>query len=228
MENDNKINNELKEKSILKKCNSFLGRSNKIKNLHSSKAFKQSENLCDINDDINKNLKNEMQINFKEIELVYMKCFYCKKKSNNKIYKDYRVNIYTCEKCYKNKIDKSDYNNFFEIIFPSELIKYLNEKRKELKNKPIEDFNMILNNIFFDNKGDFKTKEIKEINDKDFTDLKRIYDDMRLINEDPVNYFADYQVKFINKQILKMDDNDKKLINEKLKLVYDILVKLQK
>jgi hypothetical protein len=87
---------------------------------------------------------------------------------------------------------------------------------------------MILNNIFFDNKGDFKTKEIKEINDKDFSDLKRIYDDMRLINEDPVNYFADYQVKFINKQILKMDDNDKKLINEKLKLVYDILVKLQK
>ena len=228
MENDNEISNELKENSIFKKCNTFSGGSNKIKNLHSSKAFKQSVNLWDKNNDKNKNLINEMQINFKEIELVDKKCFYCKKKCKNKIYKDYRANIYICEECYKNKINKSDYNNFFEIIFPSELIKYLNEKRKELKNKPIEDFNMILNNIFFDNKGDFKTKEIKEINDKDFSDLKRIYDDMRLINEDPVNYFADYQVKFINKQILKMDDNDKKLINEKLKLVYDILAKLLK
>ena len=87
---------------------------------------------------------------------------------------------------------------------------------------------MVLNNIFFDNEGNFKTKEIKEINDKDFFDLKRIYDDMRLINEDPVNYFADYQVTFINKQISKMDDNERKLIGEKMRLVYDILAKLQK
>ena len=228
MENDNEISNELKENSIFKKCNTFSGGSNKIKNLHSSKVFKQSVNLGDINNDKNKNLINEMQINFKEIELVDTKCFYCKKKCKNKIYKDYRANIYTCETCYKIKIEKSDYNNFFEIIFPSELIKYLNEKRKELNNKPINDFNMVLKNIFFDKEGNFKTKEIKEINDKDFFEIKRIYDDMKLINEDPVKYFADYQATYINKQILKLDDNERKLIVEKLKLVYDILAKLQK
>lgn len=51
---------------------------------------------------------------------------------------------------------------------------------------------------------------------------------MKLINEDPVKYFADYQITFINKQISKMDDNKRKLIGEKMRLVYDILAKLQK
>ena len=86
--------------------------------------------------------------------------------------------------------------------------------------------NIFLNKIFFDNEGNFSKKEINEINDKDFSELKRIYDDMIFINEDPLKYFSDYQVTFINKQKLKLNDNEQKLIDKKLKLVLDNFVKL--
>ena len=49
---------------------------------------------------------------------------------------------------------------------------------------------------------------------------------MIFINEDPLKYFSDYQVTFINKQKLKLNDNEQKLIDKKLKLVLDNFVKL--
>ena len=225
-ENNNKINDGLEENNFFKKSNTFVEGSNKKKNLQSSQNLRQSENLWDIDDD--KNLKKQIQINYKEIELVYTKCLLCHKKCNNKIYKDYRGNKYICENCFKKKIKNSDYDNFFEIKFPPQLINYLIKKRKELGNKPVDGFNNFLNNIFFDNEGNFKTEEINKIDEKDFLELEKIYNDLRLINEDPIKYFADYQNAFINKQKVKFDDIKKKLIDEKLKLVVDILIKLQK
>ena len=50
---------------------------------------------------------------------------------------------------------------------------------------------------------------------------------MRLIHEDCLKYFLDYQVTFINKQKLKLKDNEQKIIDTKLKLVMDNLVKLK-
>ena len=95
-----------------------------------------------------------------------------------------------------------------------------------MKGKPIQDFNKFLNNLFFDKEGNFSKKEINEINDKDFSELKRIFEDMKIINEDPIKYFVDYTVTFINKQKLKVDDNERILIDKKLKLVMDILAKI--
>jgi len=224
-ENNNKINDGLEENNFFKKSNTFVEGSNKKKNLQSSQNLRQSENLWDIDDD--KNLKKQIQINYKEIELVYTKCLLCHKKCNNKIYKDYRGNKYICENCFKKKIKNSDYDNFFEIKFPPQLINYLDIKRKELGNKPVDGFNKVLNNIFFDNEGNFKTEEINKIDEKDFLELEKIYNDLRLINEDPIKYFADYQNAFINKQKVKFEDIKKKLIDEKLKLVVDNLLKLK-
>ena len=48
---------------------------------------------------------------------------------------------------------------------------------------------------------------------------------MIFIKENPVKYFADYQVTFINKQRMKMDDHEKNLIDKKLKLVLNNLIK---
>jgi len=222
-ENNNKINNKFKENTI-KKCNSFLEDCEFFILFDPSSNLRQSENLWDIND--NKNLINQIQINYNEIELVYTKCYFCHKKCNNKIYKDYRGNKYICEICFKKKIKKSDYDNFFEIKFPPQLINYLIKKRKELGNKPVENFNIVLNNIFFDNEGNFKTKEKNEINGKNFFELEKIYNDLILINEDPIKYFADYQNAFINRQKLKFDDNKRNLIDQKIKLVMNNLLKL--
>ena len=50
---------------------------------------------------------------------------------------------------------------------------------------------------------------------------------MIFINENPVRYFVDYQITFINNQKKKLDDNEKNLIDKKLRLVLINLNKLQ-
>ena len=167
-ENDNKINNEFKENKIDKSYNSILKVSNEIIDLQFSKTFKQDKTKGDIIDDKlqnNKNVKSENEIKFKEIEFINEKCSLCHKRSEDKIYKDYKENkSYLCEYCY-NKNKKIYKDNVFEIKFPKKLLDIIKErkiKRKELGNRPILDFNNFLNNIFFDNEGNFSLKEIKE------------------------------------------------------------------
>jgi hypothetical protein len=178
-----------------------------------------------------KNLINENPIKYKDIEFINEKCLMCKKKCENKIYKDYKIkNIYLCENCYKKEIKTHYKDDYFEIKFPENILKLKKDRKiriKALGNKPIYDFNKFLKKIFFDNEGNFSLKEINEINEKDFSELKRIYDDMMLIKENPVKYFAEYQVSYINKQKMKLDVNERKLIENKLKLVLDNLMKLQ-
>jgi len=204
----------------------------KINEFRTSKTFELKKLSFGINDDIiqnDKSLKKENPIEFEDIEFINEKCSICKKKIDKIIYKDYtRKKIFLCEKCFKNDIKKDYKDNYFLIKFPKNLIQLINERKlkgEKLKGKPIQDFNKFLNNIFFDNEGNFSKKEI---NDKDFSELKRIYDDMKIINEDPIKYIADYQVTFINKQKLKMDDNERNLIDKKLKLVMDNLAKITK
>ena len=205
----------------------------KIIDLQFSKNFKQDKAKWNIIGDKlqnNKNVKSENQIKFKEIEFINEKCSLCNKRSEDKIYKDYKENkSYLCEDCYK-KNKKIYKDNVFEIKYPKKLLDFIKErkkKRKELGNRPIVDFNNFLNYIFFDKEGNFSLKEINEVNDKDFSELKKIYSDMRLIHEDILKYFADYQVTFINKQKSKLKDNEQKIIETKLKLVMDNLVKLK-
>ena len=234
-ENNNQINNELKENKIDKRYNSFLGLPNQIDKLEKSKTviLKKTMDINDAKIQNDKNLINENPIiKYKDIEFIHEKCLLCKKKCENKIYKDYKKNnIYLCENCYKKEIKSQYKEDYFEIKFPENILKLKEERkirRKALGNKPIIDFNNFINQIFFDKEGNFSTKEINEINDKEFSELKRIYDDMILINENPVKYFADYQVSYINKQKMKMNDNDKKLIDKKLELFLVNLIKLQK
>ena len=228
-ENNNKINNEFKENKIDKRYNYILEVSKQITDLQFTKTFKLSERICDINDD--KNLKNEYPLKFKDIEFIHEKCLLCKKKCENKIYRHYKKkNIYLCENCYKKEIKSQYKDDYFKIKFPEKVLKLKEQRKiririKELGDKPIIDFNNFLNNIFFDKEGNFSKKEINEINDKDFSELKRIYNDMIFIKENPVKYFADYQVTFINKQRMKMDDHEKNLIDKKLKLVLNNLIK---
>ena len=226
--NNNKINNEFKVKEIDKRNNYDLEMPNQANDLELPKKFNQHKEKWDYNNDTIQIDKNHILI--KDIEFINKKCSLCHKKSENKIYKDFKENkSYICENCY-NQNKKIYKDNVFEIKFPKKLLDSIKErkiKRKELGNRPIIDFNKFLNNIFFDNEGNFSLKEINEINDKDFSELKRIYDDMRLIHEDLLKYFADYQVTFINPQKAKLKDNEQMLIEKKLKLVMDNLAKLK-
>jgi len=200
-----------------------------------SRTFELKKLNFDINDDIiqnDKSLKKENQIEFEDIEFINDKCSLCKKNFEKIIYKDYtKKTIILCEKCYKKNIKKNYKDNYFVINFPKNLIKLINERKlkvEKLKGKPIQDLNKFLNNLFFDKEGNFSEKEINEINDKDFSELKRIYNDMKIINEDPIKYIADYQVTFINKQKLKVDDDERNLIEKKMKLIMDNLAKITK
>jgi hypothetical protein len=236
-QNYNKINNEFKEKKIGKRYYSILGVPNQINDLQISKTFIHNKSMRNIIDDEiqnDKNLIKENPIKFEDIEFINQKCSICKKKTESNLYKDYKnkdKDIYICEICYRNINKKEHKNHYFEIKFPENVLKLKKERkirRKVLGNKPINDFNNFLKKIFFDNEGNFSLKEINEINEKDFSELKRIYDDMMLIKENPVKYFAEYQVSYINKQKMNLDENGKKLIEKKLKLVLDNLTKLQK
>ena len=231
-ENNNKINIEFKENKNEKRNKYDLEIPNQNIDLQMAKTFNYKKAKWDFIDDkiqIDTNLNKKGQINLKYIEFINERCFLCKHRSENKIYKDYiEKKSYLCENCY-NKNKKIYKDKYFEIKFPKELLDIIMErklKRKELGNKPIIDFNNFLNNIFFDNKGNLSTKEIIEINDKDFSELKKIYNNMILISEDPVKYFADYQISFINKPKLKLNDNEKNVVEKKLALFLDNLTKL--
>jgi len=234
-ENNNKIYNEIKENKIDKNNHPNFEIEEQIDDFRISRTFELKKLNFDINDDIiqnDKSLKKEIPIEFEDIEFINEKCLKCKNKCDKKIYKDYtNKKICLCENCFKKDIKKNYKDNYFVINFPKNLIKLINERKlkgEKLKSKPILDFNKFFNNIFFDNEGNFSKKEINEISDKDFSELKKIFEDMKLINEEPIRYFADYQVTFINKQKLEVDDNERNLIDKKLKLVLDIFAKITK
>ena len=232
-ENKNKLKNNKNGTDKKENNNRNFEIEEQIDEFRISRTLELKKLKFDINDDIiqnDKSLKKEIPIEFEDIEFINEKCSICKTKCDKKIYKGYtKKKIFLCENCYKKDIKKDYKDNYFVINFPKSLIQLINERKlkgEKLKNKPILDFNKFLNNIFFDKKGNFSKKEINEISDKDFSELKKIYEDMKLINEDPIKYFADYQVTFINKQKEKVDDNEKNLIDKKLKLVMNILAKI--
>ena len=155
-ENNNKINNEFKENKIDKRYNSVLKVSNQITDLQFSKTFKSGESKWDLNNDKiqnDKNLINKNPIKFKDIEFIHEKCFLYKKISDIRIYKDCKeYKLYLCENCYKKKIKSHYKDDYFEIKFPENVLKLKKERKiriNALGNKPINDFNNFLNNIFF-------------------------------------------------------------------------------
>ena len=137
-ENKNKINNEFKENKINKRYNYVLEVSKQITDLQFPKTFKSGEAIRDINDDKiqnDENLKNENPTKFENIEFIHEKCLLCLKKSDYKIYKNYKEKkLYLCEKCYKKGIKNKNKDDYFEIKFPWE---YFKIKRREKNKKEI-------------------------------------------------------------------------------------------
>jgi len=160
-----------------------------------------------------------------------MKCHKCEKKNDINIFQCVCCeNYYLCQDCYNENNDKTlcfhkhRFLYFFEIKFPKELMKKINKKRKVDKNynEVINRFNDALNNIFFDKDGNLSYKKYN----KDLSHiekLKRLFDDMNRINEDPFKYFEEYKTFYINPNLRKIENEGKQkeiilLIEEKIQL----------
>ena len=109
-----------------------------------------------------------------------------------------------------------EHSAFFEIRYPGEIIKQINDKiiEKSKFNNVISSFYILLNNSFFDNKGNIK---IKPFDNHDIINLKPICKYMNKYNASPILYFNEYQKTFINNEIKKLDNESKEIIYEKIK-----------
>ena len=182
----------------------------------------------------NKNIINEKEkdtLYIKDIQFINNKCNKCQTKSDTNIFQCISCeNYYLCQDCYNENNDKTlcfhkhKFLYFFEIIFPKELIKKINQKRKDDKkyNEVIEKFNDILNKIFFDKDGNFSNKKYN-MDLSHIEKLKSLFDDMNKINEDPFKYFEDYKKFYINPDLEKIEKEGKQkeiilLIKEKIEI----------
>ena len=132
--------------------------------------------------------------------------------------------FFLCKGCYKNnnknKIHK--HNDFFEIIYPKEVIRQYQEniKNNQKYNYIMNIFYNLINNIFFEN-GNIS---LKSFNDSDIKDLKQICKDMKSISQDPNECFSEYKKVFINTELKKLkNENERKIILEKEALFIDKL-----
>ena len=169
-------------------------------------------------EDIN-HKENKEKKKLKELEFINNNCNICQDKVEKKIYKcPYDYEYFLCEKCYNNNKKKSvhEHLDFFEIIFPKEITKKIEEKEKENKlyNVAINDFYKLLKIIFFDKNGDLLISS--SINNSEIKNLKNICKAMNTFKADPFEYFSLYQKTFINFQLNKMDEKSKAQIIQKI------------
>ena len=169
-------------------------------------------------EDIN-HKENKEKKKLKDFEFINNNCNICQNKVEKKIYKSpYDYDYFLCEKCYNNNRKKSEHEHldFFEIIFPKEIIKMIEEKEKENKlfNAAINDFYKLLKVIFFDKNGYLLISS--SINNSEIKNLKKICKAMNACNADPFEYFSTYQKTFINFHLNKMEENSKDLIIKKI------------
>ena len=128
-------------------------------------------------------------------------------------------NYFLCEKCYKiNNKNKNKFHShvdFFCIYFPTEVIKQIQEEIKLNNNidKTIDKFNKLLQEYFFDIYLKLLLEEKKQI---DSNKLKSICKDMKVYSNDQIEYFAYYQLFFLEKPKKELKDKQKNLFDKKI------------
>ena len=168
----------------------------------------------------NKLKENGKDYIFEKIEFINSKCNNCNQLCKKINYKCVLCdNYFLCEACHKicRKNKLHEHFDFFEIRYPNEVIRQIQEKLKEAANlrKALGTFYGLLNLIFFDKNGDLL---IKEFNKNDIKNLKQICKDMKSANADPMEYYSEYKITFINSQLDKLEEKSKEILSNKIKI----------
>ena len=234
-ENDkNNINNFAKSKTFMSKKNNKKEKiedindkkiAQAIKNVENKKKKKEKEkekeNLFNIEGETpipNQKLKeNGKEYNLKKLEFIKY-CNNCEKLGKKVIFKCVLCdNYFLCDICYKTRNKFHEPHEYFEIRYPNEVIRQIQERLNENSklNRSVNSFYTILNNIFFDKKGNLVKKEL---NKNEIKNLKQICKEMKSVNADPMEYYSEYKLTFINCQLEKLDEESTKLLSEKIKL----------
>ena len=203
---------------------------NKKKKVKKEKEKKEKENIFNLLNTpegetpiINNKLKeNGKDYNFENIEFINNKCNNCKQLPKKINYKCVLCdNYFLCEACHKicRKNKFHEHFDFFEIRYPNEVIKQMQEKITEATKlrKTLASFYGLLNFIFFDKKGDLL---IKEFNKNDVKSLKPICKDMKSVNADPMEYYSEYKLTFINAQLDKLNEESREILSNKIKTFF--------
>ena len=203
---------------------------NKKKKVKKEKEKKEKENIFNLLNTpegetpiINNKLKeNGKDYNFENIEFINNKCNNCKQLPKKINYKCVLCdNYFLCEACHKicRKNKFHEHFDFFEIRYPNEVIKQMQEKITEATKlrKTLASFYGLLNFIFFDKKGDLL---IKEFNKNDVKSLKPICKDMKSVNADPMEYYSEYKLTFINDQLDKLNEESREILSNKIKTFF--------
>ena len=225
--NNNIINNN----EEINKQNSFI-----IKNEEALKQMKENNdhlfNNLNINQNeiMNKNLKkNGKYYILNKLDFIKNNCKNCDNQSLKNIYKCVLCDDYfICNNCYKTKNKFHKHNDFFEIKYPDEIIRQIQQRINNniTYDKIINKFNVILKDIFFDKDGNLSTKEI---NNFDKYNLNQICKELNSINESPSTYFSDYKKTYLNqKQLEQFKNADQKLILNKMILFVNKLGEIER
>ena len=218
--NNNNINNyNINNYNINEKLNKQ--NSDIIKNEETLKQMKENNdhllnNLnTNQNEIINKKIKKNGNYIFKKLDFVNNKCNHCERTTLKINYKCILCdNYFICNNCYKKRKEFHEHNDFFEIKYPDEIIRQLQERinNNTSYNIIINKFNNLLRDIFFDKNGNLIIKEKYDFNK---CNLNQICKELNSINESPITYFSEYKTTYLNqKQLEKFSKEDqKKIIN---------------
>jgi len=212
----NILNNKLKKKKIDDDIIMDDNLNNKFEDLKIEKINNIYElNIFEVNKQLNNNKTKKIGNKYflENLEFINNKCKICNKNSLESIYKCAICdNFFLCSNCYKNPdISKiHEHNDFFEIIYPKEVIKQIKEDKIAIStnietNDTIISFYEILNNIFFEN----GSLSVRPFNNSDIKNLKQICKDIISINLKPFQMFSDYQKAFIDNELKKLDSGAK-------------------
>jgi len=229
-----KYKDKLKEliNKYVKKNHDLKNKNRELSPKNNADGKSQKEVINNTNtkkNDINEKDKDTVYI--RDIQFINIKCNKCERKNDIKIFqcmscKDY----YLCQDCFiennnkTQRFHKHRFLYFFEIIFPKEFMEQIRKKRIDDKNynEIIDKFNDTLINIFFDGKGNFSNKKYN-MDLSHIEKLKTLCNDMNKINEDPLKYFEEYKILYINPALQKIEKEGKQkeivtLIKEKIQL----------
>ena len=188
-----------------------------VKEINTKNLNANKNDIIESKNEINQKLEKNDIINkgnviiLDEPDCISNDCSNCNNKNNDIIYKCILCNNYfLCENChnYKKETEIHDHTLYFEIKYPKELI----EKQSYLI---IEQFNIYLKNFFFDNNGNLSTAPKFILYEKK---LQQICNDLKAINISPDIYFSDYRKSYINCLFRRLDQNNQKIVIDKIAL----------
>ena len=193
--------------------------------------IRDETNNLNENNNIDNNKNNELKSKLKKdgksyylkrLEFINNICENCKESSLKNIYKCVICdNYFLCEKCYKinNKHKFHSHDDFFEIHFPSGVKKQIKEENKPSINVniTIEKYNKLLQEYFFDENGELLLNEKKQI---DLRILKTICKEMKNFKNDPIDYFANYKICFLEKPKKELKDKQLDFVQKKMEAIF--------